>query len=307
MDLYILLLLPDFSQLQLLYHSAIALILSTAAFLLAPKTTVGGQPVSIFYHLFRLKNYKQLWLLWARYNVKVRYTQTVLGITWIALIPLLTAIIMSFVFSQFWSRADIGQVPFVCFFFSGFLVWNFFQNGVNRAMTSLSGYLQMLNQIYFPREVVLLVRLSEDLFDSMFAFMVAVLLNMVFGIFPGVHYIFLPLIFLILIGLVLGVGLFISCLSIMVRDIPQLIGVVLRLLFYLTPVIYPLTIVSGKVRFFLLINPLTSLVVAFRDIVVYNRMPNFLNLAYPIVLAGILVYTGFSFFKSREPVIVDYL
>ena len=195
MDICVLAFFPDFSQLQLIYHTAIAISLSILSFLLTPKTTVGGRPVSIFYHIFRLKAYTQLWWLWTRYNVKARYSQTILGISWVVLVPLLTAIIMSLVFSQFWSRADIGQVPFVCFFFSGLLLWNFFQGGIDHSMKSLAGYLQILNQIYFPREVVLLVRVSEVTFDTFFAFVVILVLNGVFGIYPTIYFFFLPFLF----------------------------------------------------------------------------------------------------------------
>jgi lipopolysaccharide transport system permease protein len=113
----------------------------------------------------------------------------------------------------------------------------------------------------------------------------------------------LPLV--ILIAFVLALGFFFSVWSAFVRDIPQLIGVLMQLLFYLTPIIYPFEIVPERLRFLVLLNPVTPIVQGFRDIVVLQQPPDIVSLYYPLVISFALLVPGYSYFKSRQGTLSD--
>jgi ABC-type polysaccharide/polyol phosphate export permease len=106
---------------------------------------------------------------------------------------------------------------------------------------------------------------------------------------------------------VLGITLFLSYISVRIRDIPQLTGVITRLLFFLTPIIFPMEIFPHSYRFLLFFNPFTAITQGFRSVVLYNQAPNVLSLIYPTVLGLVLVYAGYLFFKANERNLVDYI
>lgn len=247
---------------------------------------------------------RELLRIWVTYNVRSRYTQAVLGVAWIILLPLSTAFIMSLVFADLLHLAKIG-VPFIAFFLAAMVPWGLFNQSVAAGMRSIVTAMGLINQIYFPREIIVLSSLGEALVDTAFMFVAMLVINAIVGVYPNVLFAALPVLFLIELGLTLGLMLLLSWLSAIVRDVPQLVTVLLQMLFYLTPIIYPLQIVPAHVRYLLMINPLTPLVQSFRAIVVYNTPPDWSTLVYPAALAvGLLVF-GYRSFKSNEDYLAD--
>jgi ABC-type polysaccharide/polyol phosphate export permease len=99
--------------------------------------------------------------------------------------------------------------------------------------------------------------------------------------------------------------LLVSYLSVLVRDIPQLVGVILQFMFYLTPIIYPIDRIPSDYQFIFLINPLAPLIGGIRDIVIYERVPDLFSLVYPLVAGLILLYIGYTLFKANEDILAD--
>ena len=128
------------------------------------------------------------------------------------------------------------------------------------------------------------------------------------GIYPTAYFLFLPLIVIIQLAFCLGLMFIVSWLSVLVRDIPQLVSVLLQILFYLCPIIYPLAALEalpGNVQPLIALNPLSALINSYRDLIIYGRMPNFFSLVYPTALAiGVLIF-GYRLFKSNEDRFAD--
>ena len=244
--------------------------------------------------------------LWIENNIRTRYTQALLGIIWIVLLPLAQALILAFVFSRF-MRVDVGNVPYVSFFFAALIPWTFFNQSLINASTSIINVMGLINQIYFPREIIVLVKLGEVIVDVSFMFVALILIDLLVGITPNIYYLYLPLLFFIAFSLVLGLAFFCSYLTVIIRDIPQLLFVLLQLLFYITPIIYPVSFIPPEYRFIVLINPLVPLVDACRDIIVYQRPPDLITLYYPLIIGLTLLYLGYIFFKANERRLSDYL
>ena len=300
------LLLPDFSQLQLLYF-LISIIFVGWLFIALPRTFLRSKTeFDLGRELRRLWDYRHLLRLWLRYTIQARYTQTTLGIIWIILLPLSTALVLSIAFSQFLRIGRFaGDVPFLTFFLAGIVPYGIFNSGVSKSTSAISGQIGIISRVYFPREILVLLPMGEALVDFVFTFLVLIAINGLYGNWPEPRYFLLLVPLLILILLSLGVMFVISTWSMIVRDVPQLVGVVLQLLFYVTPIIYPFESIPPNFRFLVLLNPLTPLVQSFRQIVIYKQGLDLISLYYPLVVSSGLLLAAFAFFKSREGVLSD--
>ena len=255
-------------------------------------------------NLARLWANRALLRIWVGYNVRSRYSETILGVLWIALLPLSTALVMSIVFSRI-MRVPVGDVPFTAFLLAGIVPWGLFNQAIAGGMRSILGAMGLINQINFPREILVLSALGEALVDAGLMFLAMVIVNATLGVWPNPLYVALPLLVAIQVAFTLGLMLVVSWLSVLVRDVPQLVSVLLQLTFYLSAVIYPASIVPERFRLLLTLNPMAVLIEAYRDVIVYARPPDWAALLYPAALAvGVLVF-GYRLFKAHEDTLAD--
>lgn len=300
------LLLPRQSGLQKGYFFVLAIPLSL---LLIPPTPhehadVGAPPLRLC--LARLWANRSLLRIWVQFNIQSRYAQAVLGVLWIVLLPLSTALVMTAVFSEV-MRIHTGNTPFIAFFLSGYVAWGLFNQGVSAGMRSILGAMGLINQIYFPREIIVLSALGEALIDAFFMFMAMLLINGLAGVEPTAMYVLLPVLLVIQVTLTLGLMFMVSWLSVLIRDVPQLVSVVLQMLFYLCPIIYPVNIIPHRYQFLVNLNPIGLLIEAYRNVIVYDMQPDWFSLIYPSALAvGVLVF-GYRHFKANEDRFADML
>lgn len=302
----IVVLLPDFSLLQVLYFVISAIVLGFVTIVLPPKMYVYGSETTVFYHLKQLWYYRVLLAMMVRYNIMSRYSQTTLGILWIMILPLSTALILSFVFSQIFRPIDIGDVPFISFFLVGLTFWNFFNQSITQSTVTIVQRRQLIGQVYFPRELLVTVKLGEAMVDLVFTFSIMVVINAVSGILPNWNYIFVPLLLLVQITFSMGIMLMVSYLSVMIRDIPNLVSVILQMLFYFTPILYTVELIPQRLRFIILFNPIAVLIDSYRTVIIYNQPPDGVLLFYPVVMSVVVLYVGYRFFKRNEKLLVDY-
>ena len=298
-------LFPELSLLQLFYAVIVAIAFGIML-ILFPARVLRHRQRDVVQHLRILWDNRTLLAIWVRNNVRARYTQTALGILWIILLPLAQALTLAFVFGQF-IRMDVGDVPYISFFLAALVPWSFFNQSIMNSTQSITSMMYLINQIYFPREILVLVKLGETLVDTAFMFAALLVIDLLVGVLPNGYYVYLPVLFAITICFTLGLTLFLSYLSVILRDIPQLLFVIMQLLFYLTPIVYPTTFVPPQYRFLFLINPLAPLVQGYRDIITYQQAPNWASLYYPFVASLVLLYLGYSFFKAYERRLADFV
>ena len=268
-----------------------------------PGATLAPQGAS---SLRRLWAARWLMVTWLKYNLQLRYRQKVLGILWIALLPVAQSLVFTLVFSRLLNY-QVGPVPFISFYLTGLIGWSIFSNGMHKGIVALESQREVLSQVYFPREILVIIQLAEVVIDAAFMVGMLVAINAWYGILPGAALLFLPLLLAIQLLLTLGLMLILAPLSILVRDVQPLVVVITMLLFYLTPVIYPLEALPAELQGVLALNPLSALLEAYRAIFLYGRPPDFLSLAYPAALALVVVALGYRFFKKIEPVVIDIL
>ena len=257
-------------------------------------------------NLRRLWAARWLMLTWLKYNIQLRYRQKVLGILWIALLPVAQSLVFTLVFSRLLNY-QVGPVPFISFYLTGLIGWSIFSNGLHKGIAALESQREVLGQVYFPREILVIIQLAEVVIDAAFMVGALVAINAWYGILPGAALLFLPLLLAIQLPLTLGLMLILAQLSILVRDVQPLVVVLTMLFFYLTPVIYPLDALPAELQGVLALNPLSALLEAYRAIFLYGRPPDLLSLAYPAALAPVVAALGYRFFKKIEPVVIDIL
>ncbi len=302
----ILLLLPDISQLQMIYFVPATLLIGVAVVVVPGRLRASAYiESSTPQNLREIYQNRQLLLLWLRYRIEARYSQTLLGILWIVLLPLSMSFVMTFAFTQLLGRAQGIGVPFVVFLLSGQIMFGVFNHVVSNSKNEILSMVGLVKQVYFPREILIMLVLGEALVDFFFTFLVLLGINLLMGVPPTLYLLLLPLPLLLMTILSLGVGFIVSWLSMIVRDMQPLIAVILQLLFYVT-VLFSAQSVDPRYEFLMSINPVSAIVEAFRDITIYGRAPDPVRLYLPIVLSVVLLYMGYVFFKVNEDRFVDY-
>ena len=250
--------------------------------------------------------YRELLLIFAWRDLKVRYRQTFLGAAWVIGQPLIAMLIFTLLFNRVAKISGVPGVPYPVFVLSGLLIWNFFSNSVARAANSLIGQSYLISKVYFPRLVVPLSGSVVELVDFSVAGLLLAAMMIWYGVIPGATIVFLPLIIVIALLLSVGVGLWLAALNVEYRDLRLLIPFVLQIAMYATPVVYPLRLLPERYRPIALANPMTGVVEGFRAALLGTPIPT-LELAISAAVAVVLVVTGLFYFRRMERQFADVL
>lgn len=237
-----------------------------------------------------------------RRDLKVRHRGSFLGMLWSLATPLLIVALYWFIFSYIFKqpvaadvpRPDGQKPPFAVYFFAGLVMWNFFSTAVSASTGSVTGAGYLLNKVYFPRAILPLTSVLSSLVTFAFEFSVLLVAVVVTFGAPSPQLLWLPLIVAIGALLAFGFALLLSAVTVLLRDVAHFVGVFMQLWFWGTPVIYSLQLVAdrpGLVRL-LELNPVTGLVVSFRNIVVLDHGPAFRLLAYDAGVALVMLAVG---------------
>lgn len=236
-------------------------------------------------------------LVWR--DLKVRYKQTVLGVSWILLQPLLMTLVFA-VFLGKIARVPSGSVPYILFLYSGLLPWTFFTNAVSTSSHSLIASAQMITKVYFPRAMVPLAAVLVRLSDFIVASVVLVVLMLYYGR-PFTRAILLaPFLILHLTLLALSLGLLFAALNVKYRDIGTVLPVLLQLWLFASPVIYPASLVPPNWQWVYELNPLTGIIGGFRAALLdlgFDWRSLFVSLG---ITLGLLVYSSFVFRRMED-------
>jgi len=193
------------------------------------------------------------------------------------------------------------KVPnFPIFLFSALLPWNFLSSTLSMGVTSITGNSNLVKKVYFPREVLPLSIVLVNLFHFCLSFLVLIPALLFFKIIPGFSFLFLVVIVFFQTLFVLGLTLLVSALDVYYKDVKHFLEVMLNLWFWLTPIIWPLNLVPGKLQDYVYLNPFTAFVQAYRDIILYNQFPKPLILAI-LMATGILAFLlGALVFQKKQ-------
>jgi lipopolysaccharide transport system permease protein len=244
-------------------------------------------------------HYRELlyFLVWR--DLKVRYKQTVLGVAWAVLQPLLTTFIFTIIFGKFVHIPIPDNLPYAVFVYAGLLPFSFFQTGVNQAGMSLISQQNLLTKVYFPRLFVPTSSIGAGLVDMAISFGVYGIILACYRFVPSWQIIYLPGLLLLTIMVTLGLGYLLAALTVSYRDFRYVIPFMLQVLFYASPVIFPVTIVPTRYRWILALNPLTGIIDGYRSAIL--RQPwHVPTLCISIAMTIVLFIFGLFYFRKTE-------
>ena len=266
-------------------------------------------PTSLELPDFReLWEYRGLFFFLVRRDIKLRFQQTVIGVLWVALQPLIQMMIF-YVILGVLIRVPTNDIPYQLFFLSGFVVWQFFSQVVNGSAFSLVGNIGVIIKSYFPRLALPLSTIANALIDFAVCFIIFQAFMLFDGSFPVTpRYLLLPVLLIITIVFSSGIGLLFGALMVVFRDTKNFLAFILMMWMYLTPIMYPVSIFPDRYQFILYLNPLTSLVQAYRWVFFgTGDLPRVGLLLISLVSATILWFSGAIAFRSMENRIADVM
>ncbi len=261
-------------------------------------------PLSPKLIMAQLYDARSLMEIWFTNSINARYVQTILGILWIALLPLAQSLVMSFALTRLLKVQSIG-IPWVVFLLSGRIIFGIFQSVVLQSSASLITNNELIKRVYFPREIIIILIVAEVLIDFSLQFVALLIIGWLFNLPPNIYYILLPIPVLIMTLFSTGIGLIVSWLSLIIRDFRPLLTILLQLVMYLT-IFYAKRATGENLEVMLVINPLLAITEAFRDIILYAQVPNFSHLLVAFFISLAILYPGYVLFKVNEDRFADY-
>ncbi|MCB0002668.1 MAG: ABC transporter permease [Anaerolineae bacterium] len=256
--------------------------------------------------------YRELLYFMVWRDVKVRYKQTALGVIWVILQPLLSTLVFTVIFGVLLNVPSNG-LPYPIFAYAGLLPWQYFASSLTRTSTNLVDNANLITKVYFPRLTIPLSGVLASLVDFAVGLVMLAVLMLIYRIPLTPAVLLLPLFLLLAMITALGFGLWLSALNVRYRDIKQLIPFIVQLWMYLTPVIWPVTIIPERFRSLLALNPMTGVVSGFRwallgDASAVTGMQAPAGLfALSVVIAVAALISGMFFFRSTERTFADII
>ena len=251
-----------------------------------------------------LYNYRELLKTNIKKEIRGKYKGSWLGVIWTFLNPLLMLAVYAFVFPYI-LRVEVEN--YTIFMIVALIPWNFFTTAIQSGTGCVVANGNILKKVYFPREIIPISITTSQLIN----FLITCIIMAAFIIFSGVgfsiHALLFPLLVIIQYILTLAFTFVLSALTVFVRDIDHFVSVFLTLGFYATPIVYQASMLPEKFQWALKINPMAQLVEAYRSILYYHQMPDFVMLAIWGILSIVLIVVGYLIFKKLEKSFVEEL
>jgi lipopolysaccharide transport system permease protein len=272
-----------------------------------PVTIIERRPGWHLIDLSELWRFRELlfFLVWR--DVKVRYKQTVLGAAWAVLQPLATMAAFSLFLGRVASSAD-AAVAYPLFVFTGLLPWTFFSSAVSSAGNSVVSSERLVTKVYFPRLLVPCGTVMAAVIDLLISFGMLLLLMPFFGVWPGLRFLALPLLALVLLALALGLGVLLSALTVAYRDFKVIVPLALQIWMFATPAIFlqKSAVFSPWLQALLPFNPLHGVIVNFRAAVVGEPL-DWPALGISALAATLALLVGCFYFRRVERGFADII
>jgi lipopolysaccharide transport system permease protein len=245
-----------------------------------------------------------LWVLMAR-DVKVRYKQTLLGAGWAVIRPFTMMVIFSVVFGRLAGMPSDGY-PYPVFVFAGLLPWTFFSSAIAASGASLVGSANLINKVYFPRLIIPLSAIGSGVVDLLVSCAILLAMMLWYGVGWSVNLLAAPLLVLLVIVCALAVGTLLSALTVAYRDFTHLTPFLVQAWLYITPVVFPVTIVPSQWRWVLYLNPVTGVVEGFRSAFL-GRPFDWIGIGSTALLSAALLAVAIGYFEKVERQFADII
>jgi len=227
------------------------------------RTLIKSEESGVQLNLAELWSSRELLYFLTLRDIKVRYKQTLMGVAWVILQPLTTALIFTIVFTRF-VRLDAGALPYPLFTLSGLLLWLFFANAVTNSTHSLVSNANLITKVYFPRMFIPAASVGAGLVDLAVACLLLIALFLYYSLPLTLNLLLLPLFVLMIALLALGAGLLSAAVTVKYRDMRHALPFIIQLWMFASPVIYPVSLVPDNWKWLVMINPVAGIIEGFR-------------------------------------------
>lgn len=254
--------------------------------------------------LKELYKYREMMYNLVKKDLRTRYKGSVLGFLWTFINPLLQLIVYTIVFSTI-MRVDVEQ--FYIYLFVALIPWIFFTSSIQGGATSILAQKDLIKKIYFPRLIVPLSVVNAAFMNMIFSMAVVFVALIISGIGLSKYILVLPIIMILEYLLVLGLAFIFAALNVYFRDLEHILGIVIMAWFYLTPIVYTLDMIPDQYLKLFYLNPMTNIIMAYRDILYYQKMPDFNALGGIVVWSILIIITGYHLFQKLQKSFVEEL
>ena len=255
-----------------------------------------------------LWRYRELFYILSWRDIKVRYKQTVIGVTWSVIRPLLTMLVFTVVFGKLAKLPTEGTTPYAIMVFAGLLPWQFFSNALTESSNSLIGNTNLISKVYFPRLIIPASSIITSFIDFLISFLIMIGLMGYYQFMPSWQIIFMPVFIIIAFLASFGAGLWLTTMNVKFRDFRYIVPFIVQLGLYISPVGFSSSVIPEKWRLLYSLNPMVGIIDGFRwcilggEIKIY--IPGFL-LSLGVIL--FIMFYALRHFRKTEKAFADYI
>ena len=280
---------------------------------MTPGAKLAGSPMSMRIepprglfnlHLGELWAYRELLYFFVWRDVKVRYKQTLVGVLWVVIQPLMTMGVFTIFFGRLAKLPSEG-LPYPVFYFTALVPWVYFATALANCTNTVVANQQMITKVYFPRLVLPLAAVCSGLLDFVIGLVVMITMALVFGIHVTATVMLLPLFLILALLTALGVGLWTSALNALYRDVASIIPFSIQFWMLASPVAYPSSLVPARWRWLYGLNPMAGVIDGFRWALTGHGQPPSAQMVASTAMVAVVLVGGLFFFQRIEGTVAD--
>jgi lipopolysaccharide transport system permease protein len=272
---------------------------------LPPETIIEPSKSWVPLNLKEIWAYRELLVFMIWRDIIVRYKQTLLGATWAIVRPVSSMVVFSLFFGQL-ANMPSDNLPYPIFNYAALLPWTFFANGLTRVTGSIVGSSGLIKKVYFPRLIIPLSGVFGGIPDFALAFLVLIGMMVYYGIYPSwASIIWLPFLLLLASVTALGIGLWMAALNALYRDVGHVVGFIVQLWMFATPIVYPASIISEPWRTIYGLNPMVGVIEGFRWSLLNSGNPPGLMVLLSTIVSVLVLISGLFYFRRMEKTFAD--
>lgn len=269
-----------------------------------PAVVIDNRVRAFDFGLGELRQYGELFFFLVWRDIKARYAQSVLGIGWAIVQPVMSMLVFTVIFGGLANISSDG-IPYPIFSYSALVAWTYFSNALTDSTTSLVTHKAMVEKIYFPRLILPASAVLGRLVDFCIAFALLIGLMVWYSIVPTIWALGLPLLILMMMATATGLGMWLGALAVQYRDVKHAMSFGIQLLMYTAPVVYPVSYIPDQYRLLYALNPMVGVIEGFRaSLLGATAMPWDL-IGVGAVGATVVLFGGATYFRRKEHVFAD--
>jgi lipopolysaccharide transport system permease protein len=259
-----------------------------------------------FIDLSEFKGYRDLLYFLVLRDIKVKYKQTVLGGLWAIIQPFFSMVVFTLFFGQL-ARIPSDGIPYPIFNYSALVAWAYFAHSITGSVQSVVGNAGLISKVYFPRLIIPITPLISGLLDFIIASVVLIGMMIYFKIYPTAYILLLPLLVLLMMLTAGGVGMLLAAMNAKYRDIGYTVPFLVQLWMFLSPIVYPASMVPEKYRLLYALNPMVGIIEGFRSALLGTTAFPAMMVVFSAFVSTMLFLVGMFYFKQTERYFADIL